>query len=223
MIQFRYFILVCLGMLFFIHTNQAQQVVKAKSKTITSSPKAKEVEYGPWSIKIGASKSILYLAKNINDHNYGLGYCGGIGYEVNNFLRLSSLYTYYKPSNISPTWQNIKANTFEINLEIVAGFPNKKTLLYPFVGLSYNSLNLHNSYLINSTINNKWLGINLGTGLEHNFGIIGIYIDYRMRVGKEDKAYNVMDICYTGGIKIRIPGEKNKHTNVIYQNPRYLN
>lgn len=234
MIQFRYFILVCLGILFFINTTQAQRVVTAKTKTIAPTPKVKMVEYGSWSFRVGGSISALYLAKNIKDHGNGPGYCGGIGYEVNNFLRISSLYTYYKPSNIAPTWQNIKANTFEINLEIVAGFPNKKTLLYPFVGLSYNTfkgfftgqqdyLNLHNSYLINSTVSNKWLGLNLGSGLEHNFGIIGIYIDYRMRVGKEDKTFNVIDICYTGGVKIRIPGNAPTQANIIYQNPRYLN
>jgi hypothetical protein len=103
-----------------------------------------------------------------------------------------------------------------MNLEILAKFPNKKTLLYPFVGFSYNTytgfftgesdyLNLKEYYPINSTIKNQWLGLNLGTGLEHNFGILGIFIDYRMRVGRQENAINIMDVCYTGGLKITFP------------------
>lgn len=135
---------------------------------------------------------------------------------MNNFVRVSCLYTRFNPINIKPTWLDVKANTYESNLEIIARFPNKKTLLYPFVGISYNTysgfftgesdyLNLREYYPINSTVKNQWLGVNLGTGLEHNFGIVGLFLDYRMRVGKQETAINIMDVCYTGGIKIRFP------------------
>jgi hypothetical protein len=131
-------------------------------------------------------------------------------------VRVSSLYTHFKPINIEPTWFNIKANTFEVNLEVMAKFPNNKTLLYPFAGLSYNTfkgfftgqldyLNLKEYYKVNSEIKNNWLGLNLGTGIEHQFDLIGVFIDYRMRVGKQDKVINIMDVCYTGGIKIKFP------------------
>lgn len=69
----------------------------------------------------------------------------------------------------------------------MAKFPNKKTLLYPFVGFSYNTyrgfftgesdyLGLREYYKVNSVVQNNWLGINLGTGLEHNFGILVFFL-----------------------------------------------
>ncbi|MBI3519581.1 MAG: hypothetical protein HY062_09530 [Bacteroidetes bacterium] len=192
--------------------------VKKTAKTATPLPTKldKERQFTRWSIKGGANISVIYLARNVKEKNNEPGYCGGFIYEANNFIRLSALYTRFSPINIEPTWLNVRANTFEANLEILAKFPNKKTLLYPFVGLSYNTytgfftgesdyLNLREYYPVNSTIKNKWLGVNFGVGLEHNFGILGLFLDYRMRVGRQEKAINIMDVCYTGGIKIRFP------------------
>lgn len=176
----------------------------------------KEKKYTRWSIKAGGNISVIFLARNVKEKNNEPGYCAGITYEVNDFIRVASLYTRFKPLNIEPTWLNINANTFETNVEILAKFPNNKTLLYPFVGISYNTfkgfftgqsdyLNLREYYTVNSIVKNKWLGINLGTGVEHNFGILGVFIDYRMRVGRQDNAINIMDVCYTGGLRVHFP------------------
>lgn len=188
----------------------------AKTTTITATKKNKEQQFTRWSAKAGANISVIYLARNVKDNNNEPGFCGGLTYEVNDFVRFAGLYTYFKPINIEPTWYDVKAKNFEVNLEVLAKFPNKKTLLYPFVGFSYNTykgfftgqadyLNLRQYYPINTTIKNNWLGLNLGTGLEHNFGILGVFIDYRMRVGKQDNVINIMDVCYTGGLKVRFP------------------
>ena len=189
---------------------------KVTPKKAVLVPLAKERAYTKWSAKVGANLSVIFLARNTKDNNNSPGYCGGLTYEVNNFIRISSLCTRFRPINIEPTWYDIKANTYEMNLEVVARFPNKKTLLYPFAGFSYNTfsgfftgeldyLNLKEFYKANTTIQNNWLGLNLGTGIEHNFGIFGIFIDYRMRVGKQDGSINIMDVCYTGGLKVRFP------------------
>ena len=187
------------------------------TKTITSIKKVdKGSIYTKWSVKAGANISVIYLARNIKDKNNAPGYCGGITYEVNDFIRVSSLYTHFQPINIEPTWLNVKANTYEANMEMLAKFPNKKTLLYPFFGLSYNTykgfftgqsdyLNLKEYYPVNAIVKNQWLGLNIGTGIEHNFGILGVFVDYRMRVGRQESAINIMDVCYTGGLKIRFP------------------
>ena len=185
-------------------------------KNIKKIPLPKERDYTNLSMKVGANNSVIFLARNTKDNNNVLGYCGGFTYDLNDFVRVSSLYTHFKPINIEPTWLNIKANTFELNLEVVAKFPNNKTLLYPFAGFSYNTfkgfftgqldyLNLKEYYKVNTEIRNNWLGLNLGTGIEHQFGLMGVFIDYRMRVGKQDKVINIMDVCYTGGLKIRFP------------------
>ncbi len=179
-------------------------------------PITKERPYTKWSAKAGANVSVIFLARNTKDNNNSPGVCGGLTYEVNNFVRVSTLYTQFRPINIEPTWYDINANSYEMNLEVMARFPNKKTLLYPFAGLSYNTfkgfftgeldyLNLKEFYKSNTTIKNNWLGLNLGTGIEHNFGILGLFIDYRMRVGKQDGSINIMDVCYTGGVKVRFP------------------
>lgn len=198
------------------HSVLSQTNKPIKVPTLPTAKINKERQFTRWSLKTGANISVIYLARNVKDKNNEPGFCAGITYEINNFIRIASLYTRFQPINIEPTWLNVKANTFEINLEMLARFPNQKTLLYPFVGFSYNTytgfftgesdyLNLREYYAVNSTIKNQWLGANLGTGLEHNFGIIGVFIDYRMRVGRQEKTINIMDVCYTGGLKIRFP------------------
>lgn len=197
---------------------QVKKVAKAGIATSTVAPTKleKETPYTRWSLKMGGNISVIYLARNTKDKNNEPGYCAGATYEVNNFVRVSALYTRFNPINIKPTWFNVIANTYESNLEIIARFPNNKTLLYPFAGFSYNTfsgyftgesdyLNLKEYYKVNSTVKSQWLGFNIGTGLEHNFGIVGLFIDYRMRIGKQETAFNIMDVCYTGGIKIRFP------------------
>lgn len=196
--------------------NKINAKTTAKTPTLAIKKAEKEKPYTRWSLRAGLNLSVIYLARNIKEKNNEPGYCGGFIYEINNFVRISALYTHFQPTNIKPTWLDVKANTTEANLEILAKFPNKKTLLYPFVGLSYNTytgfftgesdyLGLRKYYPVNSTVKNQWLGLNLGTGIEHNFGILGLFLDYRMRVGRQEKAINIMDVCYTAGVKVRFP------------------
>ena len=197
-------------------TTYSQNIKTAKSYSITPLKKDKTPSFTRWSLKAGANLSVIYLARNTKEKNNEPGYCGGLTYEANDFIRISTLYTRFQPTNIKPTWLDVRASSYEMNLEIIAKFPNKKTLLYPFVGLSYNTyrgfftgesdyLGLREYYKVNSVVKNQWLGLNLGTGLEHNFGILGLFVDYRMRVGKEDQVFNIMDVCYTAGLKITFP------------------
>ena len=215
----------------FANTVFAQIRTTAKTTTITPAKKIKDPQYTRWSAKAGGNISVIFLARNIKDKNNEPGFCGGFTYEINNFVRISSLYSHFKPINIEPTWYNVKANTYEANLEVMAKFPNKKTLLYPFVGISFNTykgfftgqndfLNLREFYPVNTTVKNNWLGLNLGTGIEHNFGILGLFLDYRMRVGKQDKEINIMDVCYTGGVKVRFPYGKFAKS-VAHMNDRF--
>lgn len=197
--------------------SQINKTTKPTSKaTVIANKAEKERPYTRWSLKTGANLSVIYLARNVKESNNEPGYSAGLTYEINNFVRVSTLYTRFRPINIKPTWLDVKANTYESNLEILARFPNQKTLLYPFAGFSYNTytgfftgesdyLNLREYYPVNSVIKNRWFGVNLGVGLEHNFGILGLFIDYRMRVGRQEKAINIMDVCYTSGLKIRFP------------------
>lgn len=164
----------------------------------------------------GIMGSVLYLSRNIKEDNDALGYTFVANYGGHKLLRYSIQYTYYKPINIEPTWYTIRANTFEFNTEILARFPNNKTYLYPFLGLSYNTfkgyftgandyLNLRETYRPNTNVINNWLGLNLGTGFEHAFGPVVIFFDYRMRIGRERGwSFNIMDVCYGGGLRVKL-------------------
>jgi hypothetical protein len=213
---YRALIVLCVILSACFSNNAFSQTRTVKSHTVTPSKKYKEPEFTRLSLKAGVNISVVYLTRNIKDKNNEPGFCAGGVYEFNNFVRASVLYTHFKTLNIEPTWYNVKANTYEANLEIMARFPNKKTIMYPFTGLSYNTfngfftgqsdyLNLKEFYGSNTTVKDNWLGVNLGTGIEHNFGILGIYMDYRMRVGRAEKAINIMDVCYTAGLKVRFP------------------
>ncbi len=193
--------------------------------------KKEDPKFSRLSLKAGVNLSVIYLSRNVKESNNEPGFSGGVVYKLNNFVRFSGLFTQYKKINIEPTWYNIKAKTYETNLELVARFPNKKTLLYPFVGLSYNTfngfftgqadyLNLKEKYGSNTTINNNWVGFNIGTGLEHNFGVLGLFVDYRMRAGKQENAINIMDVCFTGGLKINLP-YGNISKKIMHLNDRY--
>lgn len=165
---------------------------------------------------LGGMGSVLYLSRNIKENNDAYGYALYANYGGNKLIRISMQYTFYKPINIEPTWYNIHAYTLEANMELLARFPNGKSFLYPFVGLSYNSfsgfftgfddfLNLREYYKANSTVENKWLGVNCGTGFEHTIGPVVLFCDYRMRVGKMDHSgINIMDVCYGFGVRIKL-------------------
>jgi hypothetical protein len=184
----------------------------------------KKVNDGKTNFEIGAGvmRSVLYLSRNIKENNDATGYSFMANYGGHKMLRTSVQYTFFKPINIEPTWYNIKAFSLEANLEIIARFKNNKTFLYPFAGLSYNSftgyftgvndfLGLREIYQINSTVTSAWFGVNVGTGIEHAFGPVVLFFDYRMRVGKSEfteqafKGINIMDVCYGGGLRYKIP------------------
>jgi len=171
------------------------------------------------SIGAGLMSSVVYLSRNVKENNDALGYSGHIIIDATDYFRFSGQYTYYRTINIEPTWRNINAQSIEANMEFLARFKNNKSILYPFWGFSYNTfkgfftgqndfLGLHEFYTANSTVNNRWWGLNVGTGFEHSFGPVAIYLDYRMRIGQSDKGLNIMDVCYGAGLRVHIPKAK---------------
>ncbi len=232
-----YYLLACCFLIFFSQSFKSQTNKNFNSKkqktALKTSPKKKETYYKKWSLKVGGNLNAIFLSYDTKEQKNKPGFCAGLSYNVNNFIRVSSLYSHFNPINIEPTRINVNANTYELNLEIMTYFPNKKTIVYPFAGISFNTnkstftgindnLNLKNNYSINSTIKDQWIGLNLGAGIEHNFGIVGLFVDYRMRFGKQEKIFNILEVSYTAGIKLRIPSKVGEGIS-YYQNPRYLN
>lgn len=169
---------------------------------------------------VGVTGSVLYLSRNIKEDNDALGYTFSAIYGGHKTIRFSTQYTSYIPIDIGPTWYDVKASTTEANLEMIVLFKNNKTILYPLAGFSYNTfkgyftgvddfLNLRELYRPNTTVTNYWVGINVGTGVEHAFGPLVIFADYKMRIGQSDKrdgnrGVNIMDVCYSGGLRIKL-------------------
>jgi hypothetical protein len=199
---------------------QAKKPAKApKTNNLHSTDikkKNKELDYTNLQIGAGVMGSVLYLSRNVKENNDARGLTIVANYGGHKLLRISAQYTHYFPINIAPTWYTIKANTYEANVEVMARFNDNKTFLYPFAGFSYNEfkgfytgfndyLNLREKYQPNSNIVSQWLGLNVGTGLEHSFGMLTLFADYRMRVGKQEEGgVNIMDVCYSAGLRLRL-------------------
>lgn len=203
-----------------LHTHTKKP--KSKPKTSKTKPEKPKLfsEEGKTNFQFGAGimSSVVYLSRNVNEGNDARGWTVMANYGGGNrMLRVSAQYTQYFPINIAPTWYDVKANTFESNFEWLVLFKNKKSILYPQVGLSYNNyqgyftgvndyLNLASKYQRYSTVKNSWVGLNLGTGIEHSFGPLVLFMDYKMRIGRmeERASFTIMDVCYSGGIRLKL-------------------
>jgi hypothetical protein len=166
----------------------------------------------------GVGRSVLFLERNVKENNDATGFYLTAQYGGSKLLRLSADYTQYRPADISPTWYNIKANTMELNLHVIARFNHSHAFFYPLAGLSYNRfkgyftgrndyLNLAARYPTNTIVATNWLGLNIGTGYEYFYKNVGFYAEYKMRVGANngrERRLNIMDVCYSFGLKFKI-------------------
>ncbi|MDI1354636.1 MAG: hypothetical protein PSX36_06945 [bacterium] len=184
-------------------------------KPIVTHPKRTTLAFG-----LGATRSVVYLSRNIKANNDAKGLTISAVYGGARLLRVSVEYTYYRILDISPTWYDIRANTIEANLHFLARFKSRKAVFYPIVGLSYNVfsgyftgvndyLNLTSLYPVNETVTTHWLGLNAGTGYEYYFKPGSLFIDYKMRVGVTEgtNQLNIQDVCFSAGLRFnfRVP------------------
>ena len=165
----------------------------------------------------GIMSSVIYLSRNLNDKNDARGITYAVNYGDDKLFRVSAQFTKYFPIDMAPTWYDIKATSTEINLEKMVLFKNGKTILYPLTGLSYNTfkgyftgfndyLNLRSKYKINTVASSSWLGLNVGSGIEHAFGPVVLFVDYKMRIGRAEgwASFMIMDVCYSGGVRFKL-------------------
>lgn len=221
MISFRQ--ILSLSVLAFLSVQMIGQQMPHTKKPV-SSPSTKKIkrEEGMTNLQfgMGLTGSVLYLSRNIKEDNDALGYTFSALYGGHKTFRIGAQYTKYVPIDMGPTWYDVKASTTEANAEMIVLFKNNQTILYPLVGFSYNTfqgyftgvddfLNLRELYRVNTEVRNTWIGLNVGTGIEHAFGPVVIFADYKMRVGEQDKrvgnrGINIMDVCYTGGLRLKL-------------------
>jgi|JI8StandDraft_1071087.scaffolds.fasta_scaffold64272_2 hypothetical protein len=168
---------------------------------------------------VGVIRSVVYLARNVNDNNDARGLNTIMTYDEGNLLRFSLEYSFFKTLTIAPTWYDIKARSIEANVYVIARTKEKKVFFYPFAGLSYNMFkgyftgindytNLRAKFEKNTTVVTNWIGINAGVGFDYNFKNWSLYFNNKWRVGKAEgyEQYNILDLCFTAGARINVPG-----------------
>lgn len=209
---FSYLILILLlfaGQSSFSQRKPAKPVPKS---TVKKYPKRSNLGVG-----LGVSRSVVYLARNVKPDNDATGLHASLVYGGSRLMRASLEYTYYFPIDISPTWYNIRANSLELNMHIMARFRNRNAFFYPLFGLSYNTfsgtytglsdyLNLSSKYNKDQKVNTKWLGLNIGTGYELYFKPGSFFLDYKMRIGVTEgyNQINIQDVCITAGLRFNL-------------------
>jgi hypothetical protein len=196
--------------------SQTRRVVRPapKKPVITTPTYPRRTNLG---MGVGITRSVLYLARNVKADNDATGINTTLVYGGAKLLRASLEYTFYQPLDIEPTWYNIKAQTIELNMHVMARFANKRAYFYPLFGLSYNTfsgfftgqndyLNLASLYKKNQQIVTRWLGLNVGTGYEYYFRPGSFFLDYKMRVGKTEgySKINIQDVCISAGFRFNI-------------------
>jgi len=186
-------------------------------KKEVKAPEKKHPKKTNLALGLGLSKSIVYLARNVKPNNDATGLHTSLIYGGSKLLRVSLEYTRYGTINIAPTWYNIKANTLELNMHILARFRNRNAYFYPLIGLSYNTfsgtytgiadyLNLGTLYKKDQNVVTRWWGLNLGTGYEIYFKPVSFFLDYKMRIGVTEgyNQLNIQDVCITAGLRFNI-------------------
>jgi hypothetical protein len=197
-----------LVLLLFVLTGYGQvRVVKPiKTKPLTTK----------FSFFCGIAKSELILERNIHSNNAAFGYHGGISYGFNSVLRGTLEYVQYRKLDIMPTWSDIRARTFEINLHYLARLQGTPAYFYPITGISYNIfngfftgmndyLNLADRYARNDYAHTRWLGANLGLGFEYFFKPVSIFGEFKMRAGlTESHHLSVLDVYFGAGFRYNL-------------------
>jgi hypothetical protein len=168
----------------------------------------------------GVTNSVLLLERNIKEENSANGFNFGLTYRLNRLARVSAEYTRYRKIDIAPTWYDVRASTFEVNVHVIAKMRDADFYFYPLFGLSYNSffgfftgandyLNLSQVYNRNENVKTNWLGLNMGTGGEYSIERIGLFGEFKMRIGKagENRQLNILDVCFSAGMRyyLRVP------------------
>lgn len=166
---------------------------------------------------LGVARSVVYLARNVKPNNDATGLHTSLVYGGARLFRASLEYTRYMNINIAPTWYNVRCNTLELNMHILARFKSNNAYFYPLFGLSYNTfsgiytgindyLNLGSIYEKDKRAVTYWLGFNVGTGYEFYFKPGSFFLDYKMRIGITEgyKQLNIQDVCIAAGFRFNL-------------------
>lgn len=193
-------------------------------KTVPIKSLKSESHYTNSGLGIGVTRSVIFLSRNVKEFNDANGLHLTYVYDGHKLMRFAAEFSQYKSIDIEPTWYDIKARTYEANVQFLAHFRSDKALIYPITGLSVNEFtgfftgkddfqNLRDRYQVNTTVKSYWIGANFGVGYEYAFGPVKAYLIYKMRVGAQDvnERLNIMDVCYHIGLRYDFETIKYKY------------
>ncbi|MFN5182471.1 MAG: hypothetical protein ACK5D5_05560 [Bacteroidota bacterium] len=163
--------------------------------------------------------SSVDVYKNYLENPYKIGYSPRLVWEFSNTLRLSAETTFLPSFSYSPSWNNLRGNNTEINLQFMARIKNEHSIFYATVGLcrhswqgDFVSQSVFYDEIVNyqpgTSIKKEWVGINTGVGVERAFKHFEIFAEYRYRFSRVDDALAVSDVAVCLGLKKKIPLKK---------------
>ncbi len=184
----------------------------------------KAVNKTNFGVGFGVARSVVFLSRNIKEFNDATGWTFNMIYGGHKLVRFAFDYSQFSSLNIEPTWLDIKAKTYEVNIQFIARFKNIKSIIYPITGFSLNQFNglftgkedfqnLREKYSSNTYIKSNWFGTNFGLGYEQAIGPFKAVLSYKMRVGTSDvnAKVNIMDVCYGLGLRYDMKASTPRH------------
>lgn len=202
-IRFRY-------MLFFvsIHFIMCGQIPAVKE--------IKKIENKPlFSIGFGGNLSSVNVFRNYKENPYKLGWNARATYNLNDNIRFTAEYNRIPKFNLSPTWLDIRNQSFVISANAIGYIVDQDVMIYTISGLCIQSWKGYYTglqdfstaqfyYSDNTYVRNRNLCLDMGIGFERPFPGFNLFGDFRYRFANIDGRFGITDANYNLGIKFPI-------------------
>ena len=157
------------------------------------------------------SYSVINNRKEVRGQ-YKPGINVGLSYVTHPWFAWSAEYSWFFKHNSSPGFENINAWNTELNGNLLMGMANSDLKFRFLFGMNYMkwsgtfvgpSLNDNQGWYVGKTINQDWVGGNMGVGFDHHFGnYFEGYIDFRIRFASEKRdLISISDTAFNFGLK----------------------
>ncbi len=166
----------------------------------------------------GASYSSVNIHRNYSQNPYKFGWNARVCWELAGSMRITGEYTSMPLFQVTPTWLNVKNRVVELNVNYLARIKDQKALFYTISGIYYQSWNgfytgqedftlAKNVFTPQQQYTNKYLGVNLGLGIERAFRYVQVFAEFKYRFSETDadKVFGITDALYNAGVKIKLP------------------
>jgi hypothetical protein len=169
----------------------------------------------------GCVLSSVNIFRNYRQNPYRLGYNFRAYNEFSSNMRMMAEYTYMPKFSLEPTWLDVKNDVIDINLNLLAQIKDYKAIFYTITGLYaqrwksfYTGINdFSNSkktYLTNSIVINRYIGLDLGLGFERAFPGFQFFGEFRYRFSNTDSGFGITDAAYSAGLKTKLNTKRKK-------------